>query len=159
MWNNSIINSYYTITLQSRVWPLLYDVNSSRDDFVWFSRMKLFTGRFYCSLGLGLTKLLILDIYVCNCRCRIVDILLRFWLDIQVRLPLDSSATPQGPLTLNGSHTHKDAGRGGSSELFDFLDTQLHRSHSKWYSWILPIHTCNNWGRGDFQHCVTFSFF
>ena len=67
-----------------------------------------------------------------------VDILLRFWLDIQVELPLDSSATPQGPLTLNGSHTHKDAGRGGSSELFDFLDTQLHRSHSKWYSWILP---------------------
>ena len=62
-----------------------------------------------------------------------VDILLRFWLDIQVELPLDSSATPQGPLTLNGSHTHKDAGRGGSSELFDFLDA-LHRAHSKWYS-------------------------
>ena len=66
-----------------------------------------------------------------------VDTLLRFWLDIQVELPLDSSATPQGPLTLNGSHTHKDAGIGGSSELFDFLDA-LHRSHSKWYSWILP---------------------
>ena len=47
-----------------------------------------------------------------------VDILLRFWLDIQVELPLDSSATPQGPLTLNGSHTHKDAERGRFQNTF-----------------------------------------
>ena len=35
----------------------------------------------------------------------------RFWLDIQLLLPTDSSATPLGALTLNGSHTHKDAER------------------------------------------------
>ena len=36
-------------------------------------------------------------------------LLQRFWLDIQVLLPPDSSATPWGALTLNGSHTHRDA--------------------------------------------------
>ena len=36
-------------------------------------------------------------------------LLQRFWLDIQVLLPPDSSATPWGALTLNGSHTLRDA--------------------------------------------------
>ena len=61
--------------------------------------------------------IILLQIYFC------MNILLpRFWLDIQLLLPTDSSATPLGALTLNGCHTHKDAERKGDFKMTSVLD-------------------------------------
>ena len=51
----------------------------------------------------------------------------RFWLDIQLLLPTDSSATPLGALTLNGSHTHKDAERERTFKITSDLDEKCCR--------------------------------